>query len=107
MNHEEFLKQVKERDAAFKVYGTDDCSRCDTGRITLFVKREVCEQCNGFSPVPTTYGHSDVPKLLAIIEKLKEQQKHLAKFVADPIGGNWGGLMQEFYKELDEIVGQP
>lgn len=102
MKHEEFLKQVKERDAAFKVYGTDGCRRCDTGRITLFVKREVCEQCDGFSPVPTTYGHSDVPNLLAIIEKLKEQKRRMI-YTAD----DWeAGGPRADDKELDEIVGQ-
>lgn len=107
MKHEEFLKQVKERDAAFKVYGTDGCSRCDTGRITLFVKREVCEQCNGFSPVPTTYGHSDVPKLLAIIEKLKVQRYRM---LAEKYAGFPNQAMNEdtiLDAELDEIVGQP
>lgn len=104
MNHEDFLKQVKERDAAFKVYGTDGCRRCDTGRITLFVKREVCEQCNGSSPVPTTYGHSDVPKLLAIIEKLKEQRN----YAYENVRGGWIEFdLAAAAKELDEIVGQP
>lgn len=103
MKHEEFLKQVKERDAAFKVYGTDGCSRCDTGRITLFVKREVCEQCNGFSPVPTTYGHSDVPKLLAIIEKLKEQRGDMLVSCSGDFSVS--KITLKLDQELDEIVG--
>lgn len=89
MKHEEFLKQVK---AAAEV---------------ALEPQPVCH----IEDVWASYWNATEPqkmlKLLAIIEKLKEQQKHLAKIVADPIGGNWGGLLQELYKELDEIVGQP
>ena len=66
-------------------------------------KHEVCEQCNGFSPVPTTYGHSDVPKLLAIIEKLKEQQRKM--YYPSDVWDAGGQLIYD--KELDAIVGHP
>jgi hypothetical protein len=30
----------------FKVFGTDDCSECETGRITLFYAEKKCIECD-------------------------------------------------------------
>lgn len=30
----------------FKVYGTDGCKSCDTGRVTLFIANDECIECN-------------------------------------------------------------
>ena len=30
----------------FKVYGTDGCKSCETGRVTLFIANDECISCN-------------------------------------------------------------
>lgn len=47
------LKQERERAGRlettlkkFKVWGTDGCRTCETGRITMFVANERCIQCD-------------------------------------------------------------
>lgn len=96
MKHEEFLKQVKERSEVVK--RSDDFGH-DTQALLCWESGEY-----------QFYVEAAVPKLLAIIEKLKEQRDiELDDNCWDDDKGNGRPFelaKGEYEKELDEIVGQ-
>ena len=82
--HEEFLKQVKERaDGGMDILREPPLS-AETARLQMVIR----------SGRP-----DDVLKLLAIIEKLKEQRNQ-------SMGQEYVWQYEKLNKELDEIVGQ-
>ena len=44
-------------EARFKFWGTDGCTNCDTGRITLFYVHDKCTECD-----PEAYRQPPTPK---------------------------------------------
>ncbi|MBK7892904.1 MAG: hypothetical protein IPJ84_19230 [Bdellovibrionales bacterium] len=94
--HEEILKQVKERSEVVK--RSDDFGH-DTQALLCWESGEY-----------QFYVEDAVPKLLAIIEKLKEQRSHAYKSVQNGDVDHWIGPAEEWSdeddEELDEIVGK-
>lgn len=58
---EERLRVAESKLKRFSVYGTDGCSGCETGRVTLFIANKECIQCD-----PKSY------ESLAAIKEKKE-----------------------------------
>lgn len=71
----EELEKAKAVNAKFKPWGTDQCSECETGRVTLFRANDKCMEC-----APETYTKEwarseDKDKLI------EEMGKNLAKCI--------------------------
>lgn len=41
------LKLAWAREKQFKIFGTDGCTTCESGRITLFTDDPICLRCHG------------------------------------------------------------